>query len=435
MARRTQKSDAAFARAQKVLVGGVNSPVRAFAAVGGNPPLISKAKGPYITDLDENTYVDYVCGYGPLILGHADEAVSTAISKAVLRGCCYGATTEMEYRLAETVAAAVESIEQVRFVSSGTEAAMSAIRLARGATGRDKVVKCIGCYHGHADTFLVAAGSGAMTLGTPSSPGVPGGATADTLLVEYNDLDAVAAVLDQHSGQVAAVMVEPVAANMGVIPPGEGYLQGLRELCDQHQALLVFDEVITGFRLSYGGAQTMYGVRPDLTVLGKIIGGGMPVGAFGGAVDLMKQLAPVGKIYQAGTLSGNTAAMSAGLATLQQLRTEGFYEELERKSALLAGGLQEAAIEAGVGGKVCFNRVGSILSCFFDPGPVENYQSVTRCNTDAFAVFFQEMLENGIYLAPSQFEAMFVSQSHSDQDIEQTVQAAGKAFARAADVM
>ena len=435
MARRTGKSEAAFAHACKVLVGGVNSPVRAFAAVGGTPPMIAKAKGSQITDIDDNTYVDYVCGYGPAILGHASEPVVTAINKAVRHGTTYGAPTEVETKLGAAVVAAVESIEQVRFVSSGTEAVMSAVRLARGVTGRDKIVKCIGCYHGHSDSFLVAAGSGAATLGTPSSPGVPVGAAAGTLLVEYNDLAGVEAILKENPKEIAAVLVEPIAGNMGVVLPGPGYLQGLRDLCNIHDTLLIFDEVITGFRVAYGGAQGLYGVTPDLTTLGKIIGGCMPVGAFGGRADLMQNLAPVGKVYQAGTLSGNPAAMAAGLATLAELRGEGFYERLEDISSQIAAGMQAAVIEAGIGDKVCFNRVGAMMCCFFTPGPVTDFASALASNTKAHAAYFHAMLDAGIYLAPSQFEAMLVSSAHTDADVDLTIQAAKSAFAAAAELM
>ena len=435
MARRTEKSEAAFAHACKVLVGGVNSPVRAFAAVGGTPPVIAKAKGSQITDIDGNTYVDYVCGYGPAILGHASEPVVTAINKAVRHGTTYGAPTEVETKLASAVVAAVESIEQVRFVSSGTEAVMSAVRLARGVTGRDKIIKCIGCYHGHSDSFLVAAGSGAATLGKPSSPGVPAGAAAQTLLVEYNDLAGVQAILDENPKQVAAVLIEPIAGNMGVVLPGPGYLQGLRDLCDTHDTLLIFDEVITGFRVAYGGAQGLYGVRPDLTTLGKIIGGGMPVGAFGGRTDIMRNLAPVGDVYQAGTLSGNPAAMAAGLATLAELREEGFYERLEAVSGQLAAGMQAAAIETGIASKVCFNCAGAMMCCFFTPGPVTDFASASASNTRAHAAYFHAMLDAGVYLAPSQFEAMLVSAAHTDADVDLTIQAARSAFAAAAELM
>ena len=432
---RIAKSRAAFERGSKVLVGGVNSPVRAFAAVGGSPLVIERAKGSHITDIDGNEYVDYVASYGPAILGHAPEAVVTAICKAVHRGASYGAPTEAETKLAEAIVAAVDSIEKVRFVSSGTEAAMSAIRLARGATGRNKIIKFIGCYHGHADSLLVSAGSGALTLGVPSSPGVPPGATADTILASYNDLDSVRKAFEANKGEIAGVLVEPIAGNMGVVPPAEGFLQGLREICSAEGSLLIFDEVMTGFRVAYGCAQSLYGVRPDMTVLGKIVGGGMPVGAFGGSAELMSNLAPDGPVYQAGTLSGNPAAMAAGLATLAELRVEGFYEQLEAKSASLADGLAKAADAAGLAGKMSFNRVGSMMCGFFTPGPVTDFASATASNTDAYKAYFHAMLAAGVYLAPSQYEAMFVSITHSDEDIAQTVHAAEAAFAEAAKVL
>ena len=435
MARRTEKSDAAFAEARKVLVGGVNSPVRAFSAVGGQPPLIASARGADIMDIDGNAYVDYVGGYGPMILGHAHPDVVAAVAEALGRGTSYGGPTEAETRLAERVVAAVDSIEMVRFVSSGTEAVMSAVRLARGVTGRDKIIKCIGCYHGHADSLLVAAGSGATTLGVPSSPGVPAAVVADTILVPYNDLAATARAFAAAPGQVAAMLVEPVAGNMGVVAPAEGYLQGLRELCDANEALLILDEVMTGFRLAPGGAQELYGVRADITTLGKIIGGGMPVGAFGASERIMGQLAPAGPVYQAGTLSGNTAAMAAGIATLDLIAADGFYERLERTSAGLAAALADAAEAAGIAKKVCFNRVGSMLSCFFTPGPVTDYESATASDTDAFAAYFGEMLDAGVYLAPSQYEAMFVSAAHDDDSLAKTIDAAGRAFQAAAKVM
>ena len=431
MSWRTDKSEKAFKRAGKVLVGGVNSPVRAFTAVGGTPPVIGKAAGSKITDVDGNTYVDYVGSYGATILGHAPEIIVTAIGKAVRHGTSYGAPTEGETKLAEALAQAVGSIEKVRFVSSGTEAVMSAVRLARGATGRDGIVKCIGCYHGHADSLLVAAGSGATTLGAPSSPGVPAGATADTLLVPYNDLQAMMAAFNDSGDQIAAVLVEPVAGNMGVVAPAPGYLAGLRELCDSHGSLLIFDEVMTGFRVAYGGAQELYGVRPDITTLGKVIGGGLPVGAFGASAEIMDQLAPVGRVYQAGTLSGNPAAMAAGLAALAALREEGVYERLEATSAALAGALAEAAAEAGLADKVCFNRVGSMLCCFFTPGPVTDYATATASNARAFSAFFASMLAGGIYMAPSQYEAMFVSAAHDKADVAATAAAAAGAFSEA----
>ena len=435
MSRQSGKSEAAFERARRVLVGGVNSPVRAFAAVGGVPPFIASAGGAYIRDIDGNAYVDYVAGYGPAILGHAPEAVTRAIGEAIRGGTSYGAPTEIETELAEVVIAAFPSIEKIRFVNSGTEAVMAAIRLARGVTGRSKIVKFVGCYHGHADPLLVSAGSGATTLGIPSSPGVPANVIADTLLADYNDLDSVSKVLGEHAGDVAAVLVEPVAGNMGVVPPAEGFLQGLRSLCDEAGALLICDEVMTGFRVSGGGAQQLYGIRPDLTTLGKIIGGGMPVGAVGAPAEIMSHLAPEGPVYQAGTLSGNPAAMSAGLAALSELAAEGFYDRLEQHSAALAEGLRSAASEAGLAERVCFTRVGSMLCCFFTPGPVTDYQAATASNLKAFAAYFRTMLDNGIYLAPSQFEAMFVSAAHGEKEIDTTVSAARKAFQAAAEVM
>jgi len=435
MVRRTEKSQAAFERASKVLVGGVDSPLRAFAAVGGTPPVIAKAAGATITDVDDNTYVGYVGSYGPAILGHAPEQVVTAITKVARHGTSFGAPTEQESRLGEAIVAAVESVEKVRFVNSGTEAVMTAVRLARGATGRDKIIKCVGCYHGHSDAMLVSAGSGATTLGVPSSPGVPAGATADTILVGYNDLAAAGKAFADASGHVAAMLVEPVAGNMGVVPPAPGYLEGLRALCDEHGALLIFDEVMTGFRLSYGGAQERFGVRADLTTLGKIIGGGLPVGAVGGPAKIMEQLAPAGPIYQAGTLSGNPLAMAAGLATLQALREENVYSRLEARSARLAEGLACAAAKAKLSDAVAINRAGSMLCCFFRPAPVTNYEQATASNTEAFAAFFHKMLDEGVYLPPSQFEAIFVSTAHTDGDVDQTVTAAGKAFSAAAKLM
>ena len=426
------ESQAAFERATQSLVGGVNSPVRAYRAVEKDPVFVASAKGSRITDVDGNAYVDYVCSYGPGILGHAPEPVLAVIREAIERGTTYGAPTEIEVDLAETIIAAFDSIEKVRFVSSGTEALMTAIRLARGATGRNGIIKCKGCYHGHSDALLVAAGSGATTLGVPNSPGVTPGAVADTHLVPYNDLAAVEAAC---TSDVAAVLVEPVAGNMGVIPPQPGYLEGLREICDRTGALLIFDEVITGFRLTYGGAQTVFGVRPDITTLGKIIGGGMPVGALGGPAAIMDHLSPVGPVYQAGTLSGNPIAMAAGLATLAELRADGFYDALESKSASLAEGLAQAASAAGLAETTCFSRIGSMMCGFFRPGPVVNHDDTLECNTDAYAAYFGVMLDGGVWLAPSQFEAMFVSAAHTDEDVARTIAVASDAFAAAAQRM
>ena len=409
--------------------GGVNSPVRAYQAVGCDPIVIRQGKGCTVTDVDGNTYIDYVCSYGPLILGHAPEPVTAALSKAVARGTSFGMPTEAESALAEMVIDAVPSVERVRFVNSGTEATMSAIRLARGVTGRSKLVKCIGCYHGHSDGLLVQAGSGATTLGVPSSPGVPPSMTADTLLVPYNDAEAVKRALSEHAGQVACMIVEPIAGNMGCIPPDEGYLQALRDLCDEAGTILIFDEVMTGFRVAYGGAQSLYGVTPDMTCLGKVVGGGLPCAAYGGRADIMAHLAPEGPVYQAGTLSGNPLAMAAGIATLEVLRDTNAYEQLEVASAKLAAGLETAASKAGV--EVQCPRVGSMVCVFFTQQPVRNYEAATACHTGAFARFFRTMLGGGVVLPPSQFETWFVSTAHDDEAIKQTIEAADAAFAEA----
>lgn len=432
MDRATEKSKAAFERAEAVLVGGVNSPVRAFKAVGGTPPVIASAAGAKLTDVDGNEYVDYVGSWGPLILGHAQEQVVTAVTKAARRGTSFGAPTEAETKLAELVLAAYPHAEMVRFVNSGTEACMSAVRLARGATGRNKIVKCVGCYHGHVDALLVKAGSGALTLGVPSSPGIPPAATTDTLLVEYNDLDGARAAFAAAGSDIAAMILEPVVGNMGVVLPRRGYLKALRELCDAHGALLILDEVMTGFRLAFGGAQEVYDVRADITTLGKVIGGGLPVGAYAARREVMQNLAPLGPVYQAGTLSGNPLAMAAGLATLEQLRSGAAYGRLEALGDMLGEGLADQAAKAGLEGKVRINRAGSMLTVFFTPGPVVDYGSATSSNVEAFAAFFQAMLDGGVYLPPSQFEAWFVSLAHQDEDIEATVRAAGAAFKAAA---
>ncbi len=409
------------------MVGGVNSPVRAYQSVGREPITIARGRGCRVTDVDGNEYIDYVGSYGPLILGHAAEPVVQAVNHAAAAGMTFGMPSELETTLAEMVVEAVPSVELVRFVSSGTEATMSALRVARGVTGRGKIVKCVGGYHGHADGLLVEAGSGATTLGTPSSPGVPASMTADTLLVGYNDLDAMQRAFDEHGDDIAAVIVEPVAGNMGCIPPRDGYLQGLRELCTARGALLVFDEVMTGFRVAYGGAQSLYGVTPDLTALGKVIGGGMPCAAYGGRSDLMRQVAPDGPVYQAGTLSGNPVAMAAGIATLQQLQTPGTYDRLDRTAGQLADELLAAAGDADC--SVTINRVGSMLSVFFSPEPVSAYEGATACDTEAFARFFGAMLDGGVVLPPSQFEAWFVSTAHDDRAVFQTIGAAREAFA------
>ncbi len=420
------RSEQAWRVAQQYLAGGVNSPVRAFRAVGGTPPFIERGAGARLYDLDGNEYIDYVCSWGALIAGHAHPDVVERLRRAVERGTSYGAPTELETALARRVVELFPSIELVRFVNSGTEATMSAIRLARAATGRAKIVKFTGCYHGHADALLATAGSGLLTLGIPSSPGVTPGTAADTVSLPYNRLDAVEEVFSQAGEEIAAVIVEPVAGNMGVVPPEEGFLQGLREVTHRYGALLILDEVITGFRLAPGGAQELYGVQPDLTCLGKIVGGGLPVGAYGGRRELMELLAPVGPVYQAGTLSGNPLAMEAGLATLELLRRPGAYERLEALSARLAGGLQRAAEDAGV--PVTLNRVGSMMTAFFTDGPVTSYETATRADTARYAHFHQTMLRRGVYLAPSQFEAMFLSLAHGEDEIDRTLEAAAEAL-------
>jgi glutamate-1-semialdehyde 2,1-aminomutase len=430
-------SQAAFARARELMPGGVSSPVRAFKAVGGTPVFIREGQGATVKDADGNPYIDYVASYGPLIAGHANERVVAALSKAIGRGTSFGFPTEAEAQLAQTIVEAFPSgaVEMVRFVNSGTEAAMSAIRLARAATSRDIVVKCIGCYHGHADALLVEAGSGALTLGTPSSPGVPKSVTSTTALVHYNDLDGARTVFEKNPGKIAAFLVEPVAGNMGVVPPAAGYLEGLRQLCSHHGALLIFDEVMTGFRVAWGGAQVRYNVTPDLTVLGKVIGGGVPCAAYGGPRRLMELISPAGAVYQAGTLSGNPLAMAAGLSTLEILKEPGAYNTLERRSSMLAEGLIDAANSAGV--PITLNRVGSMLTPFFRNAPgetVSNFTHATAGNTKAYATFFHAMLDAGVHLAPSQYEAMFVGLAHTDEQIEQTIRAAEKAFAAVAKV-
>jgi glutamate-1-semialdehyde 2,1-aminomutase len=423
------KSQAAFEKAQQVMPGGVSSPVRAFKAVGGTPIFIKSGSGCFVTDIDGNQYIDYVASYGPLIAGHANDRVVAALSKAIGRGSSFGAPTELETRLASLIVSALPSVEMVRFVNSGTEATMSAIRLARAATGRDLIVKCIGCYHGHVDGLLVQAGSGALTLGAPSSPGIPASVTGNTLLVHYNDLAGTAALFEKYAGQIACFIVEPVPGNMGVILPREGYLQGLRNLCDKHGTLLLFDEVMSGFRIAWGGAQTLYNIKPDLTCLGKVIGGGLPVGAYAGPKKLMELISPSGKVYQAGTLSGNPLAMSAGLATLEVMQEPAAYSTLESTAATLADGLTREAAEAGV--PLAVNRVGSMITPFFvrESGRrVSNYDEAVACDTQAYATFFNAMLQNGIFLPPSQFEAWFVGLAHTSDAIEATIKSAAIAF-------
>jgi glutamate-1-semialdehyde 2,1-aminomutase len=422
-------SEAAFLKARHVMPGGVSSPVRAFRAVGGTPLFIKEAEGCTIRDIDGNSYIDYVASYGPMIVGHAHEQVVAALSKAIGRGTSFGAPTEGEVHLASLIISALPDVEMVRFVNSGTEATMSAIRLARAATKRDMIVKFIGGYHGHVDQLLVQAGSGALTLGQPSSPGVPASVTAATLAIHYNDLPMAKKAFAEHGQRIAAIIVEPVAGNMGVVPPAEGFLQGLRELCDAHGSLLIFDEVMTGFRVAWGGAQVRYGIRPDLTCLGKVIGGGMPMAAYAGPKKLMEMVSPVGPVYQAGTLSGNPVAMAGGLATLGIMQEPGAYETLEQRSASLEAGLLQAADDAGV--PVAINRVGSMLTVFFvkkKGRPVNNYTQATACDTDAFARFFNLMLAGGVYLPPSQYEAWFPGLAHTDEVIEQTIAAAAIAF-------
>jgi len=412
--------------AVRYIPGGVNSPVRAFKSVGLNPVFIQRGSGPKIYDADGNEYIDYVGSWGPLILGHRHPAVVEALAGCLEIGTSFGAPTELETRLAKMIVEALPSVEMVRLVNSGTEATMSALRLARGHTGRDKIVKFEGCYHGHADFLLIQAGSGALTLGVPSSPGVPAAAAADTINATYNDLDSIKEIFRRQGETIAAVIIEPVAGNMGVVPPAPGFLEGLRRLTEEYGSLLIFDEVMTGFRLAYGGAQSFYGITPDLTCLGKIIGGGLPVGAYGGRREIMEKLAPVGPVYQAGTLSGNPLAVTAGIATLEALKQPGAYEELERKSAALADGLAETARSAGA--EVCFNRIGSMSCTFFTPEKVVDYRSACTSDTSRYARYFKAMLEQGVYLAPSQFEAMFVSLAHGQEEIERTVEASRRAF-------
>ncbi len=416
----------AFVRANRVIPGGVNSPARAFGAVGGEPPFVARAEGAYLFDIDENKYIDYIGSWGPMILGHVHPVVRSAVAEALELGSSFGAPTVREVEIAEAVVAAVPSIEKVRFVSSGTEAMMSAVRVARGVTGRSKIIKMAGHYHGHSDALLVRAGSAATTLGMPNSPGVTAGAVQDTILCPFNDVRAVADALARFPGQVAAVLLEPIAGNMGLVPPEPGYLAALRELTETHGTLLIFDEVMTGFRVAFGGAQALFGITPDVTALGKVIGGGLPAAAYGAAAEVMNQVSPAGPIYQAGTLSGNPLAMAAGLATLRLLDAEPPYARLERLSARLAEGLDRAATDAGIPHVV--QRVGSMLTLFFHDGPVRNYDDACRSDTRLFARFFWEMLARGVYLPCSQFEAAFVSTAHTEDDLDQTIQAAREAL-------
>ncbi len=419
---RLTRSHEAFSRANRVIPGGVNSPARAFGAVGGEPPFIQSAHGAYLHDIDGHTYIDYIGSWGPMILGHAASPVNRAVADALAQGSSFGAPTVREIEIAEAVVAAVPSIDKVRFVSSGTEATMSAVRVARGVTGRSKIVKMAGHYHGHVDALLVQAGSAATTLGTPNSPGVTEGATRDTILCPFNDAGAVAEVFRRFPDDVAAVLLEPIAGNMGLVPPEPGYLETLRETTAKHGALLIFDEVMTGFRVAFGGAQALYGITPDLTALGKVIGGGLPAAAYGSSTAVMDRISPAGPIFQAGTLSGNPLAMAAGLATLRILRDEAPYEHLESLSARLAEGLDRAASEAGIPHVV--QRVGSMLTLFFHDGPVRNHGDALRSDTRLFGRFFWEMLARGVYLPCSQFEAAFVSVAHTVDDIDRTIEAA-----------
>jgi len=419
------KSDRAFVAASRILPGGVDSPVRAFKSVGATPVFITRGRGSRIEDIDGHSYIDYVMSWGPLIHGHAPAGLRKALASAAARGTSFGAPTELETRLAQRVATLMPSMERVRFVSSGTEAAMSAVRVARAATGRDKIIKFAGCYHGHADWFLVQAGSGAMTLGVPNSPGVPASAAADTLIASYNDVESVETLAAGYRGQIAAIIVEPIAGNMGLVPPRAGFLQGLRTLCDREGILLIFDEVISGFRAAAGGAQQLFGIRPDLTCLGKIIGGGLPVGAYGGRASLMELVSPAGAVYQAGTLSGNPLAMTAGLWSLGELSPK-LYRRLAALGAQLAAGLADAARDAGVPLQV--NAFGSLVTPFFTARSVRDLASAMTADTGRYAGFFRGMLARGVYPPPSQFEAWFISGAHTERDIAETVKAARAAL-------
>lgn len=416
---KTTKSQDIFAAAQNLMPGGVSSPVRAFKSVGGQPIVFDRVKGAYIWDVDGNQYIDYVGTWGPAICGHAHPEVISALHDALEKGTSFGAPSVLENVLAEMVIAAVPSIEMVRFVNSGTEACMAVLRLMRAFTNREKIIKFEGCYHGHADMFLVKAGSGVATLGLPDSPGVPKSATSSTLTAPYNDLEAVKALFEQNPDQIAGVILEPVVGNAGFITPDAGFLEGLRELTHEHGALLVFDEVMTGFRIAYGGAQEKFGITPDLTTMGKVIGGGLPVGAYGGRRDIMSMIAPAGPVYQAGTLSGNPLAMTAGIKTLELLQKPGTYEYLERITKKLADGLLQAAQETGHA--ACGGSISAMFGLFFTSGPVHNYEDAKKSDTAKFGRFHRGMLERGVYLAPSQFEAGFTSLAHTEEDIDQTI--------------
>ena len=420
-------SEDLFRKAQLRIPGGVNSPVRAFRGVGGQPVFFHRAEGPYLFDEDDNRYIDYIGSWGPMILGHGNTEVLTAVSEAARNGLSFGAPTAAEVEMADLVCELVPSMDMVRMVSSGTEATMSAIRLARGYTGRDTLIKFEGCYHGHADSLLVKAGSGALTLGVPSSPGVPAALAEHTLTLEYNNASQVEETFAKMGDQIACVIVEPVAGNMNCVPPMNGFLQTLRKCCDEHGALLIFDEVMTGFRVALGGAQSLYNITPDLTTLGKVIGGGMPVGAFGGKRSIMEYLAPLGPVYQAGTLSGNPVAMAAGMATLKQIREPGFFEELSRLTTRLTQGLETMAREKGIA--MTTNQVGGMFGLFFtDQTRIASLNDVMNCDQERFKKFFHAMLDNGVYLAPSAFEAGFVSITHTDAVIDDTLERAREAF-------
>jgi glutamate-1-semialdehyde 2,1-aminomutase len=416
-----------FAAAQRHIPGGVNSPVRAFRGVGGDPVFFESASGPHAIDADGKRYIDYVGSWGPMILGHAHPEVLAAVRERLDKGLSFGAPTELETVMADKVCELVPSMDMVRMVSSGTEATMSALRLARGYTGRDKIVKFEGCYHGHADSLLVKAGSGALTFGEPSSPGVPAALAELTITLRYNDIDQVRETFAEIGSEIACIIVEPVAGNMNCIPPVPGFLDGLREVCDQYGSVLIFDEVMTGFRVALGGAQAHFGIKPDLTALGKVIGGGMPVGAFGGKKEIMSRLSPLGPVYQAGTLSGNPIAMAAGLKTLELISAPGFYDQLSAKVTTLMTGLKERAAAAGI--PLTTNQAGGMFGIFFTDQQVTNYEQATACNQDQFKAFFHGMLERGVYLAPSAFEAGFVSIMHTDEHIQATLDAAADTFA------
>ena len=418
----TSRSEQLFAEAKRLIPGGVNSPVRAFKGVGGSPRFIARGAGAHIVDVDGHDYIDYVGSWGPLILGHAHPAVVVAVQRAVELGASFGAPTEAENRLAALIVEAVPSIEMVRLVSSGTEACMSALRVARAHTGRDKIIKFDGCYHGHADGLLVKAGSGGATFGVADSAGVPAAYARETLVARYNDPESVRALLEANPDNVAAVIVEPIAGNMGVVPPAEGFLVALRDLTKAAGALLIFDEVISGFRASPGGAQALYGVTPDLTCLGKVVGGGLPIGAYGGPAEIMERVSPLGPAYQAGTLSGNPVAVAAGLATLTELASGDAYDRIERAAAALEEGYRGIIAEAGR--PLSFNRAGSVMTLFFECGPIVDYESAARSDRGAFADYFHAMLDQGVSLPPSQFEAMFVSAAHSEADVDRTLEAA-----------